>query len=52
MRYPPAFNEWWNENKHSEELIDRYKNYRLDISYINEKPMSFKRWALRAYQED
>lgn len=52
MRYSEAFNIWWNENKHSESLQDDYRNYKLDVSYTDEKPMSFKRWAVGQWQED
>lgn len=52
MRYPHAFEAWWNENKNSEYLIENYKNYRVDIACADQKPLSYKRWALNFYQED
>lgn len=51
MRYCMTFLVWWNENKNSESLIDDYKNYRLDATSSEEKPMSYKRWAWTQYQE-
>lgn len=52
MKYPPAFNTWWNENKNSESLRESYQNYRQDTLYTDEKPMTFKQWALGVFQED
>jgi hypothetical protein len=52
MRYPEAFNVWWNENKNSESLQDSYKNYQIDIQATDEKPLSFKKWALGYWHED
>jgi hypothetical protein len=52
MKYPVAFEVWWNENKNSESLRDNYENYKLDVACTDQKPLSFKRWALGYYQED
>jgi hypothetical protein len=51
-RYSKSFEAWWNENKNSDPLQDDYKNYRLDVSYTDEKPLSFKRWAFNNFTED
>ena len=52
MRYSEAFEVWWADNKHSESLQDDYRSYRLNVSYTDEKPMSFKRWGYYQYKED
>ena len=47
-----AFDIWFNENKDSEFLREEYDNYKLSMSQMGERAMSFKAWARGAYQED
>jgi hypothetical protein len=52
QKYSAAFEVWWNENKNSETLIDSYNNYKQDTACTDDTPMSFKQWAVGAWQED
>jgi hypothetical protein len=52
MKTSHAFEEWFRENKNSNELRDGYDNYKLALKQMGEKPVSFKKWALGEYQED
>ena len=47
-----GFEHWFNENKGSEELRDRYANCCEDMKQVGEKRPSFKRWMQSVYDSD
>jgi hypothetical protein len=52
MKWSDAFQQWFNENKNSDELIYAYCQYKHNMEQIDKKPMSFRQWALDEFQED
>lgn len=45
-----VFDIWFRENKES--LRDEYEGYKFNMNQIGEKPVSFRKWARGAWQED
>lgn len=45
------FQQWFNENKDSNVLIENYRSYKHSCEKFGEKPMSFRQWALGEFQE-
>lgn len=46
-----TFKEWYEANKDSEELRERYELCCQDIEYTGETPPSFKKWMREVYDE-
>jgi NADH:ubiquinone oxidoreductase subunit len=46
-----SFKEWYNENKESDELRERYDLCCQDIEETGEVPPSFKKWMKEVWQE-
>ena len=43
------FQEWFNENKNSNVLIENYRQYKHSMEQTGEVPLSFWDWALSEF---
>ncbi len=46
-----SFNEWYLENKESNELRDGYREYKFECKQIGERILPFREWAKMSFNQ-
>ena len=46
------FSIWYQENKESDDLNESYQEYRSEMEYSGDKPLTFRQWCKEAYETE